>query len=278
VGAADQVGDHVGSIVKKTFFAQYPGFRFNVCFSVGPMEPASEPLAFVLGAPVLRDLLPQGLGARGTYGDPTSIWFNVFAGYYQLDAPKPAWSRPFGYEVGGGKPTIRAEDVVPIGKADWNYFSNYMYGVPEDCIAPFDAIDLSRVKAEIAPTRTRIGERHWDLLRLDGVEVVSAYESAAPHARRLVNNSLYTKLWQAYFGGAAPREGHEQSFPGASMQAALYMSYTEDDDFYRTVLFGGTVNTGFTAGDNATLLDAELSAVRTVIEQHSTELGFPGPA
>ena len=128
VDTANRAVTNVGSIVKPKFFPHLPDFVFNVCFAVG--HPS-------LRAPQLPDLPPLSF----PYGDPTSIWFNVFVGYYQLDAPKSGWTRPFAYVPGSDAKFTRIEfdDIVRLGKADWNYFSNYLYGVPADCIEPFDS-------------------------------------------------------------------------------------------------------------------------------------------
>lgn len=88
-------------------FAGQPRFVFNVCFSCGDGD------------------------SQGVYADPESIWFNVFFGYYQIDVARSLWERPFGYRRGtGGALEIHHRDLAAIGEADWNHFSNFLYGVP----------------------------------------------------------------------------------------------------------------------------------------------------
>ena len=65
--------------VARRLFPAYPAFSVNVAFSCGRS----------------RRIRP------GVYADPRSPWFNVFVGYYQIDAPRSGWDRPFGYRPDG---------------------------------------------------------------------------------------------------------------------------------------------------------------------------------
>jgi hypothetical protein len=255
VDGSHKIGPGMGSLAKKAFFADYPGFVFNVCFAVGDFSLFYRP---------------------GSYGDPYSPWFNVFVGYYQLDAPKSDWTRPFGYESGDPHGAIAFADILRLGKADWNYFSNYMYGVPLDCISPFNNIDLASTPCQHLG-REVIGSRSWDLVRVDNVEVGSAYESDAPGARRLVNNTLLTPVWRRTFGLPHPRPDFPQSFIPTSMRALMYLSFSEDKDHYYTAIFGGTVNQSFPDALNERFLDLQLKAGREVITRNYPNLGFPPP-
>lgn len=241
----------MGGIAKATFFPHYPSFVFNVCFAVGDFGLISRP---------------------GSYADPHSHWFNVFMGYYQLDAPKKNWDRPFGYESGGPGAAVAFEDVMRLGKSDWNYFSNYMYGVPEDCIALHN--ELPAVPPCHHLGRETIGRKQWDLIEVEEVEVVSGYESNAPNARRLVNNSILTPVWRRTFGLPRPRADYRESFFSTRLLARIYLTFSEDDDSYHTVLFGGTVNKSFPAALNERFLDLQMQACRDVIVRHYPQLGF----
>lgn len=251
IDTVPRLGSEVGSIVKKTFFADVPDFLFNVCFSVG---------SFSLGGP-------------GLYGNPKSPWFNVFAGYYQIDCPKPAWSRPFGYDISGRTPAVNFDEVLRIGKSDWNYFSNWMYGVPLDAIIPYDALDPDTRCGALG--RHTVGSSQWDLVDLDGFSAVSSYQSSAPGAAQLVENTILTPMWRLTFGGPESQPDHDTSFPGTKMHARLYMAFTEDDEAYHTRLFGGTVNKAFDGPDNERLLEEQLAASRGIIETYYPGLGFP---
>ncbi len=97
---------NVGKIVKDKIFYDYPKFIFNVCFACAR---------------------PSFWTGVSDYANPKSHWFNVFFGFYVLNAPCSLWSRPFGFTTSGD---VYMEDILRLGKADWNYFSNYVYGVP----------------------------------------------------------------------------------------------------------------------------------------------------
>ncbi len=140
----------VGALVKRKFFADRQPFLFNVMFACGRPEP----------------------GGAGSYTDPRSIWFNVFVGYYEIDVSKALWKRPFAYDLDGKQ--VEMDDMIRLGKADWNYFSNYVYGVPEGAITPHDALAPARGRSL---GKERIGHRMWDLIEIEGAEMVSAYVS-----------------------------------------------------------------------------------------------------
>jgi hypothetical protein len=241
----------MGGIAKATFFADYPSFVFNVCFAVGDFGLFFRP---------------------GLYADPHSHWFNVFIGYYQLDVPKATWNRPFAYEAAGARPAIRLEDIIRIGKADWNFFSNYMYGVPLDCIKPHNQVDLSTPCRNLGSHT--IGSRFWDLVEIEEVKVVSGYESDSPGARKLVNNSILTPLWRRTFGLPRTRPDFPESFIRTDIRARLYLSFSEDAESYHTVIFGGTVNKSFPSSLNERFLDLQLTACRAIISRHYPHLGF----
>ena len=245
------LGARMGAIAKRVFFPQYPAFVFNVCFSVGDFSLILRP---------------------GLYGDPQSHWFNVFLGYYQLDAPKTTWTRPFAYESANARAPVTFEDILRLGKSDWNYFSNYMYGVPEDCIELYNKLDLSTPCRNLG--RVVIGRRSWDYTEIEEVEVVSAYESDTPSARRLVYNSILTPVWRRTFGLPCPRPDFPQSFISTKLRARIYMSFSEDEDSYHTVIFGGTVNKSFPALMNQRFLELQMQACRETIERHYAQLGF----
>ncbi len=251
---------NVGSLVKRKFFPERPGFLFNVCFSRGPGR---------------------------SYGDPHSIWFNVFVGYYEIDVARRSWGRPFGYLSGRGvAPAIDFEDVVRIGKADWNYFSNYMYGVPARHIEPFDRVDLGAVRCahlgreRICGGRTEARGHYWDSVELDHVEVVSAYLSDGDGEALESPSPLLSPLWRLSFGRPCPRLTHPRSFIPTDMRARLYMSYSECHhpalgESYRTHIFGGTVNNAYPdAEKNGRFLDLQMRALRRVIREHYPDLGF----
>jgi hypothetical protein len=246
---------HVGHLVHDAFFKDSPGFRYNVAYACGKGG-------------------PEG----GGYTDPQSIWFNVFVGYYEIDVPKATWGRPFGYRLDAGGPQVEPGDVLRIGKADWDYFSNYLYGVPLDAVQRHAALSPGRVHHL---GRQKVGAHHWDFVSLSDVEVVSAYLSDKDGQRLVENSPLYTGIWRDLFGAPFPRPEFSTSFFPTRMHGELYMSFTEGLDpvsherMYRTTIFGGTINQGYPdAAKNRAFLDAQLGALRKVMEERFPDLGF----
>jgi hypothetical protein len=253
----------VGQKVDQVFFPNAPRLLFNVCFSCGA---------------------PKGVLREGTYGDPTSPWFNVFFGYYQIDVIASEWGRPFGY-LDAASGAVNTDDVLRIGKADWNYFSNWMYGVPEVAIAPNNTLTGARV--EVGP-RERIGQRDWDVLNISQARMVSAYVSGKATDPKLEERGPYSFLWRMAFGCPKPRPEHPElsSFFPVDMTATLFMTFRQvkndpytGKDVFQTFLFGGTVNEWWQAtfgkvGDNRRLLGLQLDAVKRVIVDAYPELGF----
>jgi hypothetical protein len=239
----------VGRLVKRTLFPRHPPFVFNTVACVGAADKRG----------------------RGAYTNPDSIWFNVFFGFYEIDAPKPRWSRPFGYESAlGAESRIAFDDVARLGKSDWNYFSNWMYGVPLRAIEPYNGIDLSRISTVQAPRPERIGRTLWHRATLDGVDCVSTYQSDARGAARLVTNSLIDEVWRRAFGLPNPRPDARESFVPTTLRAEVRMSYREDDARYRTLICGGTA----VAPVDEELLAAQMAAVQAVTEDRYADFGF----
>ena len=237
-----------GRLVKETLFARHPPFVFNTIACVGPAD-------------------AQG---KGAYPDPDSIWFNVFFGCYQIDAPKPDWSRPFGYESANGAASkIEFDDVTRLGEADWNFFSNWMYGVPRKAIDPYNVVDP--VTAVQAPAPVRVGNTLWHQASVDGVKCVSTYESDAPGAGQLMTNTPIVDVWRRAFGLPNPRPNHPDSFVPTTIRAELHMAYSEDADAFHTVICGGTARLPV----NRPFLDAQLAAIRQVMEAGYADCGFP---
>ncbi len=254
---------NVGHKVDDVFFQHYPPLLFNVCFSCGA---------------------PKGACRVGEYGDPRSRWFNVFFGYYQLDVRCADRASPFGYDENG---VVQKDDVLRIGKSDWNYFSNWMYGVPEKAIAPNNTLDGATV--DVKPKGITIAGRAWDVLTIDKARMVSAYVSGKPGDATLEARGPYSFLWQAAFGFPTPL-GKElpqlNSFFPCDMKAVLYMCArkVEHADYsgeatWQTFLFGGTVNQWWAQQnqrpeENEEFLQCQLEAVREVITSSYPTLGF----
>ncbi len=239
----------VGSKVKQVMFPDpYPPFVFNAVAAVGSFDEEG----------------PQA------YADPRSPWFNVFLGYYQLDCRKDRWDRPFGFHSADGiesEPYV--EDLVRLGKSDWNFFSNWDYGVPEPFLVPYCSPDHAPEDA-IDGGVVDVAGRGWRRVELRNVEVASCYESDAPAAARLTSNTPITPVIRRSFGYPSPQPGFPVSFIPQSLDAVLHMAYFEDDECFHTLIFGGTAH----AGEDRDLLEAEVAATLAVIADQYAHRGF----
>ena len=117
-----RVVNNIGQMVKRRLFKDTPEFVFNTVASVGGTDSPAY--------------------ARH-YTDPESPWFNLFLGYYQIDAAESAgWTRPFGFRSDDAEASEpKFEELVQLGMADWNWFSNWNYGTPVDAIEAAEALD-----------------------------------------------------------------------------------------------------------------------------------------
>lgn len=238
----------VGRVCKRELWDDCPDWVFNTVACVGEFDERG----------------------RGSYSNPTSVWFNVFLGYYQIDAPKPDWKRPFAYEkAAGSRSTVRFDELVRLGKSDWNYFSNWMYGVPGEIASRHNDLDLSNLKTK-QQDGGRVGDSDWHRVSIANIGFVSAYESNAHGAARLVRNSLVSDLWRKAFGQPSPHPDFRESFIPARLDADTYMAYWEDDEAFHTVLFGGTAPTG----TDRRFLAGQMSGAAKVIKRFYPELGF----
>ncbi len=239
----------VGRVVKKLLWDDYPDWTFNTVACVGEFD---------------------GDG-RGTYSNPGSIWFNVFLGYYQIDAPKPDWDRPFAYESAkGAKSEVRFDEIVRLGKTDWNYISNWMYGVPGEVVRRYNDLEMEKVKTS-QEEASQIGSSRWHRVGIGNVAFVSAYESDAPGSEDLTDNSLVSDAWRKAFGTPSPHPEYSQSFIPTRTDADMFISYWEDDEAFHTVIFGGTAPNG----SDPAFLGRQMEEAGKVIKRGFPDLGFP---
>ncbi|MDH4200783.1 MAG: hypothetical protein OEV66_10430 [Spirochaetia bacterium] len=202
-------------------FPDTPPFTFNVSFSCADPKTRS-------------------------YTNPDSHWFNVFFGYYEIDALAKDWKRPFGYESNSS--TVKIDEVLRLGKSDWNYFSNYMYGVPESHILPLNGPDPDTT---YTIEKVKIGSKVWDKIVINHITVVSAFmnywRSYFPY-----NNNIFSPIVRAVYGKPyhyfAPFGNLENFFP-VKVTAIIYMSqvkmkdpYFKNKEIYKTYMMGGTIN------------------------------------
>ena len=219
----------VGALVREKYFDF--DFIFNVCFSCAKPE----------------------IFDKDKYADPYSIWFNVFFGYYQIDIPFGQRNYPFGFDE---NLNINPAEILKIGKSDWNFFSNYLYGVPLKVIENnpdavnigADEIDGCRVEKEV------LNGVEFYKVTVDKFKVISGYESANDIT---LMNDFTSFVWQTLFGYPVSRKEFENSFFTSNMKAVMYVyAKVIDNDAdldgekqYSTFIFGGVINLDYP--DNA---------------------------
>jgi len=221
--------DNVGKIVHDKYFDF--DFLFNVCFS------CSKPKFF----------------HSDNYADPYSIWFNVFLGYYQLDIPFSQREYPFGFNENFNedvdyKLKINPKEVLEIGKSDWNYFSNFLYGVPLEYINE-NVTDITQdeIEASIVEKET-IGDKTYYKLTVPSFKVITPYQ--AKNSKKL-NREKINLVWQTVFGFPVSRKEFTESFIPVNMKAIMYIYYKdmktdidlpEGEKQHSTFIFGATIN------------------------------------
>ena len=248
VDESHRAGTPVGRLVKQVVFPDHPPFVFNTVACVGGVAD----------------------GGPGLYSDPESHWFNVFLGYYQVDCDKRLWSRPFAYRAAAGAASaVEPDDILRLGMADWNWFSNWMYGVPSDVAMLYTSVGAEDVTIT-EPQLVGIGSSRWHQLRFSGVQTASCYQASAFGGRRLVRNSPLGAVWRRAFGLAHPRPQFPRSFVPTSLEAVCDLCYWEDDAAFHTVIFGASAAVGTDPGFIAT----QRAALHQVIERAYPTLGF----
>jgi hypothetical protein len=58
------------------------------------------------------------------------------------------------------------------------------------------------------------------------------------------------------------------------LRARMYLSFSEDDDYYHTVIFGGTVNKSVPGSLNEKFFQLQVEACAKIIAKHYPQLGF----
>jgi hypothetical protein len=243
----------VGSTVRTELFGHVPPFTVNVVAGCGH---------------------PTTPGGPGVYGDPESRWFNAFFGVYQVDcAIADGWTRPFGYASDDGVASeLHADDLLRLGIADWNWFSNFLYGVPRDVCIEYGTVTPGVVVDPV--TTAVVGSTTWHRVGLTGVVVASCYQSDAPGSRQLADNSIITPHVRQSFGLPCPRPGYPTSFVPTTLHSVATMTYWRDDAGFHTLTLGGTCRTD----SEPEFLADQRTAAEAVIAASYPDRGFANSA
>ncbi len=236
----------VGKKVHKVLFSDYPPFHFKVNF-------ASSQVQYF----------------KSNYSNPSSIWYNVFFGCYEIAVyKKDGWTRPFGYRL---DKTLIEDDLIRILKGDWNYFSAHLYGVPLHKVAKFDSLEGVVVKHN---TIVRIGAKSWHLFEVGNVHCVGP--ALSQHDSMQYNNSLVNYMWRCSFGVTTQRFANiKESFEQTNMCFAMYVCFTETNKGWKTYIFGGSKNDNYpNKHENNEFLGLQMNIMRELIETKHYNLGF----
>jgi hypothetical protein len=232
--------DRVGALVKQKLFPTDPDFEFRVVFAQA-LNPRNDEAA---------------------YADPRSLWYDVYFGAYTI-----TWrsDHPFGYTQQAN--AINHDDIVRIGLADWNYFTNRVYGVPLAKVDPYSHYDLTQIGKTVG--RERIGKYTWDAIEYSSIDVVGPYRADALGPEEVYEPCL-TKAWREIFGQHRPIASQPTSYVPAKIHAKIYLCFEKHGNEYRTHIFGGTVNANYPdAAENQRFLDRQLKSIRSTIESDS---------
>lgn len=215
----------IGKKVKAVLFQNYPPIVFNVCFA------CSRPSFFK---------------RISNYANPNSHWFNVFFGFYEINAPCSKWNRAFGFTENG---ELNKDDLIRLGKADWNYFSNYLYGVP-DTYCEQNSLISGNEQISITNSNKVINNQKYIEVEMSNIQVVSGY--CASGDSLLNNQPIVSQLWRKVFGIYPAIDNISQSFMSCTMKMKFYIRYdiVWDNDLqekaYNTYVCGGTINMHYT--------------------------------
>jgi len=163
-------------------------------------------------------------GRPGGWADPAAPLYALRFGAWEVEAEAALWRQPFGYRDDG---RLDPETLVRLVKADWNYFTAYAWGVPLDAVAACDRLEGAAIHVAQGG-RVRVGERGWDRLLLDGVDV-AAPGLGQDGRRPVAPDALVAALWR--FGlGVAPPAAVGPSFAPVRLRLRLRISHRSSVD------------------------------------------------
>jgi hypothetical protein len=219
----------VGQLVKRQLFRDVPPFTCNIAFACGPIR---------------RN--------RGSYSDPSSPWFNVFTGVYEVVVKRSLWPEPFAYRDGKPMP----EQLLRLGVADWWYFSAYLYGVPlgtDMCGDP-----LAGAQWTSAPHCGPEGLARWDRVDACGIRV-PAPSAALRWWERGQPSPVWRALWQLTLGCPPQRAASPRH---CLMRARTLLRTYSDDRHHRTLVLGATANMSHpNVAATTSLLEAQFRSI-----------------
>ena len=146
-----------------------------------------------------------------------------------------------------GTTTPFVEDIVRLGEADWNWFSNWMYGVPAPVLRLHDRIEMNPCHPARDRSRSESARRTGITCGCRG-SMWRAATSATIQGRSVsFHNTVTQNMWHPHKFSVMPhpRPNYPESFIPTLGRRRPRPSRTEEDDAaYHTLMFGGTTDTG----------------------------------
>jgi hypothetical protein len=222
----------VEGLAKRTFLADAPELDLRVYFEVG-----------------------RG-SADGTapYADPTSPWFNVFLGSYEVRVARD-WPRPFGFlDSAASQPNLEA--IARLGMADWGWLSSYMAG----CRPPAAFAGRVNVEPLQLGVSLDIGRTRWQAATF----VVRGVPAPVPAHWR----SPLVPVWRAAFaGGSRWGDGAAGSLPAVDMTVFLFARAYASRAHWHTIVSGGSVSHLVAAPEREQRLEQQRAGILGHIER-----------
>lgn len=182
----------------------------------------------------------------------------------------PGWDRPFGF-IANNSNQLAIEDLIKLAKADWNFFSNYMYGVPfQNCVTASEIFGDEVLK--IIDDKVIINNKQFIEAEISNIKVVSGYQSASE--KLLNNDKLFSPIWRKVFGIHPPISDYLKSFITTNMKMKFYIRFEKSFDpdleeiCYNTYIYGGSINLDYpNSTTNERFLDSQLQGIKQSIEK-----------
>lgn len=228
---------NIGQIVKFELFKDHSEFKTKVAIT------SSKP--------------------KGNYSEflnPKSEWFNVLL---ILGKVEVEWKdRPFGFTE---NLEVNKEDIYLYSKAVWNYFVNYIYGIPISECVKYNDIEDEHI--QMISRKITIG--NYDYIELDVVNLgtICGYSSwvSGGKGNYVVNDVILTPLWRRIFGKAKPRKSVMGMFEKCYMRLRIYLRFESVGNTFLSYINIASVNMGTSSRINEEFMEVQINALKSAI-------------
>jgi hypothetical protein len=233
----------VGKIIKKLMFNDYPDFLLNIIATSAYVDPNTY---------------------QSDYPNPTSHWYNVFYGFYEIAIPKNKVESAYGFDKNG---EVIAKDIIKIGLCDWNLVTAYMYGVPLEACQPNVKI-TGNEEYRVLERNVKIGNFTYTLVECRNIIATSVY----PGLSKLDTPNFIASKLQKSWGTHPYVQGYDDAYPPVRMAARFYITWSvgHNNDYdgpcWKTFVGGGVIHLDYPDEDfNNKFLDLQMEKVRESI-------------